>query len=80
MLLLSKMESEKKKIILKLGINIRKYREEKNLSMEKLALESGMEYSQIRRIEHGVINTTIYQVYRISKTLNVPMKDIFQDL
>ncbi len=74
------MHQEKKEIVLKLGSNIRRHRVERNFSMEKLALESGMEYSQIRRIEHGVINTTIYQVYRISKTLKIPMKEIFHDI
>jgi transcriptional regulator with XRE-family HTH domain len=48
--------------------------------MEKLALESEMEYSQIRRIEKGVINTTVYQIYRISKTLEIPMVEIFHDM
>jgi len=74
------MHQEKKEIVLKLGGNIRKHRIERNFSMEKLALESGMEYSQIRRMEHGVINTTIYQVYRISRTLQIPMKDFFIDM
>jgi len=74
------MHQEKKDVVLKLGSNIRRHRLEKSYSMEKLALESGMEYSQIRRIELGVINTTIYQVYRFSKTLKIPMKDIFHDL
>jgi|688.fasta_scaffold252614_1 transcriptional regulator with XRE-family HTH domain len=74
------MDKEKKDIVLKLGSNIRMIRVEKNYSMEKLALESEMEYSQIRRIEKGVINTTVYQIYRISKTLEIPMVEIFHDM
>lgn len=73
------MQEEKKNIIRKLGVNIRERRNEKKLSMEKVALESGMEYSQIRRIERGIINTTIFQIYRISKTLNVPIKTFFDN-
>ncbi len=74
------MLQEKKEIIQKLGGNIRQLRLEKNLSMEKVALESGMEYSQIRRIERGIINTTIFQIHRISKTLKIPIKEFFNDL
>ena len=58
------MDQEKKNIVLKLGANIRMRRVEKNYSMEKLALESDMEYSQIRRIE----------------TLQIPMVEIFHDM
>lgn len=74
------MHHEKKQVVLSLGISIRKHRIKKDMSMEKLALESGMEYSQIRRIENGLINTTIYQIYKISKTLDVPISDILEDL
>lgn len=49
------MHQEKKEVVLRLGGSIRKHRMEQKFSMEKLALESGMEYSQIRRMEHGVI-------------------------
>ena len=74
------MDQEKKNIVLKLGANIRMRRVEKNYSMEKLALESDMEYSQIRRIEKGIINTTVFQINRISKTLQIPMVEIFHDM
>lgn len=74
------MHQEKKEIVLKIGSTIRRHRMDRNLSMEKVALESGMEYSQIRRIERGIINTTIFQIYRISKTLKIPIKELFDDL
>ncbi len=74
------MNEEKKNIVLKLGANIRMRRIEKNYSMEKLANECEMEYSQIRRIEKGIINTTVFQIYRISKTLQIPMVEIFYDM
>jgi transcriptional regulator with XRE-family HTH domain len=45
--------------------------------MEKLAAICEMEYSQLRRIEHGIVNTTIYQVYKISETLKVPISILF---
>lgn len=74
------MNQEKNEIIKKVGENIRKQRALQNLTIEKLALSANMEYSQISRIERGVINTSLYHVYRISKCLGVPLKEILSDL
>jgi transcriptional regulator with XRE-family HTH domain len=74
------MPLEKQELVKKIGANIRKHRKTKSMSLQKLALESGIEYSQISRIERGVINTSVYHVYIISNTLGVPVKYIFQDL
>lgn len=74
------MPLEKQELIKRIGANIRKNRRLKSLSLQKLALESGIEYSQISRIERGVINTSVYQVYVIANSLEVPMKTIFYDL
>lgn len=71
---------KKEELIKKVGDNIRKHRLSKSITLEKLALESGIEYSQISRIERGVINTSVYHVYIISNTLEMPMKNIFNDL
>lgn len=64
----------------KVGQNIRKHRESQDLTIEKLALEADMEYSQISRIERGVINTSVYHVYRISRILQIPISHVFNDL
>ncbi|HLO81292.1 MAG TPA: helix-turn-helix transcriptional regulator [Chitinophagaceae bacterium] len=63
-----------------LGHKIRTLRVERNMTMEELALESGMDYSQLSRIERGKINTSVYQIYMISKVLNVPVYSVFKDL
>jgi transcriptional regulator with XRE-family HTH domain len=52
----------------KVGYRVRELRVKK-LSIEKLTLEAGIEYTQLSRIEPGKINTTIYQIYKISKAL-----------
>lgn len=74
------MHLKKEEVVKKVGNNIRKYRLIKSITVERLALLSGLEYSQVSRIERGIINTSIYQVYIISNTLEIPMKNIFQDL
>jgi transcriptional regulator with XRE-family HTH domain len=63
-----------------LGHKIRSLRIERNMTMEELALESGMDYSQLSWIETGKINTSVYQIYMISKVLNVPVHSVFKDL
>lgn len=67
----------KEEICKHVGTKIREIRVDKGLTIEKLALESGIDYTQISRIELGKINTSIYQIYVITKKLEVPMKDIF---
>ena len=43
---------KKEVFVKKVGSNIRNIREEKKLSLQKLAFESGLEYSQLSRIEN----------------------------
>jgi transcriptional regulator with XRE-family HTH domain len=64
---------EIKKVI---GGNIRRLRLEKKMSIETVAIESGMDYTQLSRIELGKINTSIYQLYKISITLKVSLGEI----
>jgi len=45
--------------------------------MEKLALEAGVEYSQVFDIEHGRINTTISTVHALATAMSIPEKELF---
>ncbi|WP_443937923.1 helix-turn-helix domain-containing protein [Pedobacter sp. MW01-1-1] len=74
------MPVNKQELVKKVGLNIRTCRKEKNISMERLALDTGLDYSQICRIERGVINTSLYQIYLISKYLDVPVIHFFSDI
>ena len=59
------------------GNNLRLLRKSKGLSMEKLAQEAGVEYSQISDIELGKINTTISTIYLLAKALDIHPKELF---
>lgn len=74
------MENEQQnKAILKLGLTIRKIREEStDFSQDKLALEVDLSENQIRRIEKGQTNPTIKTLLKIAKALNVDIKDLFR--
>ena len=59
------MKLKKEEVSKKVGSKIRELRLSKGLTIERVAFDSGMEYTQLSRIELGKINTSIYQVYKI---------------
>ncbi len=79
MLEIYKVKSEEQnRVIVKLGLTIRKIREESTyFSQEQLALEIDLSENQIRRIEKGQTNPTIKTLLKIAKVLKVDIKDLF---
>ncbi len=63
-----------------IGQRIRKLRLDQKMSIEKLAHEAGIEYTQLSRIELGKINTSIYHIYIISLTLGIELEDLFDGI
>ncbi len=59
-------------------LSLRRVRLEKGISQETLALESGLEYSQINRIELGKINTSISHLFIIAKALKVQPGELLE--
>jgi transcriptional regulator with XRE-family HTH domain len=59
------------------GNQLRAIRQEKGFSMRELAMQADMEYSQLSKIERGVINTTISTVHALATALEVPEKVLF---
>jgi transcriptional regulator with XRE-family HTH domain len=68
------MSLTKAELAQSVGLIIRDVRMSKRLTIEQLALESGIEYSQLSRIERGKINTSIYHIYLIVTTLKIPLR------
>ncbi len=63
------------KAILTLATNIKKYRNLKKLTIEQLANLLEVDYSQISRMERGVVNPNISIIFDIAAVLGVePMK------
>lgn len=70
---------EQNKAIVKLGLTIRKIREEStDFSQDKLALEVDLSENQIRRIEKGQTNPTIKSLLKIARALKVDIKELFR--
>ena len=64
----------------RIGLKLRSIRLENKMTIEATAFEAGMDYTQLSRIELGKINTSFFQIYKISKSLNVQLSDIVNDL
>ena len=45
--------------------------------MQTLAYMVNVEYSQISRIEHGKINTSLSMVYELALALEIEVKELF---
>jgi transcriptional regulator with XRE-family HTH domain len=59
------------------GLNLKKLRNNCNLSQEDLANDCDISISQIGRIERGEINTTISTLFVLAKALNIKVRDLF---
>jgi len=60
------------------GRRIRKLRENKGITMRQFAVEADIEYSQLSKIERGVINTTISTVLALANALQIDVRELFK--
>lgn len=59
------------------GARLRHLRLAQGLTQEALAAEAGLEFSQIGRIERGIINTSLSTVFVLADTLHVDVRELF---
>lgn len=60
--------------------NVKKYREELNLTQYKLTrLLGNVDSRYIYKIEHGKLNLTIEELGKLAKALNVEVLDLVED-
>lgn len=64
-------------ILRNIGDKIREIRLQKKLTQKELAFILDIEISQITRIETGKINTSILNLIKISKALEIDIKELF---
>ena len=55
----------------KLGANIKRLRESKNLSLRELSYECDIDNSKISKIEKGQVNVTVTTILQLAKALAV---------
>jgi len=64
-------------LTIQFGLLVRKYRKEKNMSQEQLALLCNMDRSYLGRIERGEVNPTLEKIYEIANSLHIDVKNLF---
>ena len=78
----SMQKSDRKLVFDQKGIEafaeqLKKIRLKEGYTQSQLAFESGLSLSQIARIETARINPTLSTVFTLARTLNIPLKDLF---
>lgn len=56
------------------GQHIKKVRESKGYSQDRVYLEGGLSRATLSRIESGICDAQIWTLARIAKTIGVPLK------
>ncbi|AZC03782.1 helix-turn-helix domain-containing protein [Acinetobacter haemolyticus] len=58
-------------LTIQFGQLVRKYRKERNMSQEQLALLCNMDRSYLGRIERGEVNPTLEKIYDLANRLAI---------
>lgn len=68
--------TNKDKILSRFAVHLTKIRNEKGLSIRQLAAVSGLEYSQIQRIEKGRVNFAFTTLVALAQGLEADLEDL----
>lgn len=71
------MEVKKSELCFLIGSKLRNIREKKGLTIEHLAFDVGIDSKQLIRIELGQINTSLFQIFRITQAMGLEMYEVF---
>ncbi len=64
----------------RVGLNLKRFRQELGLSQEKFAFKAGLHRTYISGIERGVRNPTVLVLEEIALALGVPSARLLEDL
>lgn len=70
--------NEKSKFGAHFGKHLRKVRESKDISQEKLSLEAGFYHTYVNKIEQGNYSPSLHTVWRLANALNLSLSDFFK--
>ena len=71
---------EKKKYLIQLGIEIKKYRIAKHLSQEKLALKCEFDRTYISLLERGKRNPSFYNLIKLCRGLEIQIHELLKEI
>lgn len=63
-----------------LGLSIKRIREQRKLSQEKLAEAADIHTSYIGQIERGLRHPSLKVLFRIADALNIKISELFKDI
>lgn len=63
-------------LTIQFGQLVRKYRKERNMSQEQLALLCNMDRSYLGRIERGEVNPTLEKIYELASSLKISVYEL----
>ena len=64
-------------ILTKFGENLRKLRQEKNMSQEDLGFAASIHRTYVGAVERGEQNISIINLEKLAKALKISIKDLF---
>lgn len=68
---------EKENYKLNFGLQVRRYRNERNLTQEELAALCMLDRTYIGSVERGERNIGLLNIYKIANALNINIRDLF---
>ena len=63
----------------RVGVNLKRLRQDNGLSQEELAFESGLHRTYVSGIERGVRNPTVMIIEKLAKTFGVAPAELLVD-
>lgn len=71
--------NSKEKILLRFAAHLTKLRKAQGLSIRQLAAASGLEYSQIQRIEKGKVNFAFTTLVSLAQGLDLDLAELMAE-
>lgn len=71
--------TNKEKILIRFATHLTRLRKEKGLSIRQLAAISGLEYSQIQRIEKGKVNFAFSTLVTLAQALEMELDEMLNE-
>jgi len=73
------MRSDKRDFLIKLGVHLKKMREQKSVSTIEMARRLLMDSGNYTRIETGKTNPTSYTLKKFCEALDISLSELFED-